>query len=396
MPTKLPTARYTLQHLLLFPTPYQIVGQVMRALLLFIAVLFSTCCRSQSLVVTASDTSSERIKTAIHFLERYLGSFEKKKLPDFTQYWSVADCRRSTQPDDMLYTISWGVPTYRFCDRPALFFARDEGAYVHLKTLFATTDSSQNLQVWAITNHYITLNGQPRFISELELHKAHYRTVKNRNITYHFPSSTAFSYARSNQMLAQLKRIEQQWGFKPIDINYYFAANDIELSKMRGMDYNYVMDKTTPSGMTYSEQRAIFCQGLGEAYLHEVLHVYFNSLYEQLPMCHAMIYYLAGGTGKDFNWMIHRMNEYLRLYPETDLSQYESLVSKAPMLHIDYVAKGLLCKMMDKKDGIAGLKRAMQYKTVEELLEKEFCVTAATIDSFLKACFLRYEQQRSN
>jgi hypothetical protein len=368
----------------------------MRVLVLVIALSSFHCCNAQSLLVTASDTSSERIRTAIHFLERYLNSFEEKKTPDYTQYWSDADCSRSSQPDDMLYTISWGVPTYRFCDKPVLSFARAGHMCVHLKTLFASTDSNRNITVWAITNHYVTLNGRPRFISELELHKASYRTVKNRNITYHFPASTPFSYVRSNRMLAQLRRIEQQWGFKPIDIQYYFAADATGLARMRGMDYNYAMDNTNPSGITYSEQKTIFCQGLGEGYLHEVLHIYFNPLYEQSPMCHAMIYYLAGGIGKDFNWMIRRMNEYLRQHPGIDLGKYEALhlQSEDPMLHIDYVTKGLLCKMMDEKDGIAGLKRALQYKTVEALLQKEFGANAANTDSFFKASFRRYDREK--
>ena len=368
----------------------------MRLLLVTLLLLSGGYCKAQSLVVTTADTSSERIKKAIQFLGRYLSSFEKKGRPDYTQFWSMADCKRSLLPDNMAYSITSDVPTYNFCDWPVLFFARDEHKYIHLKTLFASTDSGKNVQVWAITNHYVSLEDPPRFVSELELHKGNYKSVRNRNITYHFPASANFSYAKSNEMMARLKRIEKQWGFKPIDISYYFAANDAELAKMRGMDYNYAMDRATPSGMTYVEQRTIFCQGLGEGYLHEVLHVYFNPIYEQSPMCHAMIYYLAGGIGKDFNWMIHRMNEYLRKYPETDLSQYEKLLSKDPMLHIDYVTKGLLCKMMDEKDGVAGLKRALQYKTVDELLWKEFAVDTKTIDSFLKASFKRNDHLVGN
>ncbi len=368
----------------------------MRLFLLSLMLLSGSYCNAQSLVLTAADTSSERIRKAIHFLGRYLSAFETKEIPDYTQFWSTADCRRSLLPDNMAYTITFDAPTYRFCDKPVLFFARDEHNYIHLKTLFASTDSSRNVCVWAITNHYVTLDGQPRFVSELELHKGNYKSVRNRNITYHFPASINFSYAKSDQMMARLKRIEKQWGFKPVNISYYFAANDAELVKMRGMDYNYAMDRTTPSGMTYAEQRTIFCQGLGEGYLHEVLHVYFNPLYEQSLMCHAMIYYLSGGQGKDFNWIIHRMNQYLRQYPETDLSKYEKLLSKDPMLHIDYVTKGLLCKMMDEKDGIVGLKRALQYKTVDELLRKEFGVDTKTTDSFLKASFKRYDPQGAN
>jgi len=83
----------------------------MRAFLLSFMLLSGSYCNAQSLVVTAADTSSERIKTAIHFLERYLSSFKKKKTPDYTQFWSKADCKRSLLPDNMVYTV--GFPKLR-------------------------------------------------------------------------------------------------------------------------------------------------------------------------------------------------------------------------------------------------------------------------------------------
>lgn len=361
-----------------------------KVFLLFAFVQLSFYCPGQALKVTASDTASERIRTAIQFFGRYLNCFSNGITPDYTQYWSNADCKRSSEPDDMLYTIQGDVPTYSFCASPVLFFASDEGEYIHLKTLFASSGNSSIVNVWAITNHYVTLNSEPKFISEIELHKSSYSVVKNGNITYHFPATTTFSYANSDRMLERLKQIEQQWGFRPVDIHYYFAATAAELAKMRGMDYNFAMDQTTPSGITRWEHLKIFCQGLGEGYLHEVLHLYFNPVYEKSPMCHALIYYLAGGIGKDFNWMIRRMNSYLLIHPDIDLSNYETLRSEDPMLHIDHVTKGLLCKMLDEKDGVAGQKRALQYKTVEALLQQEFGVDAAHMDAFLKSAFKRY------
>ena len=354
-------------------------------------VLMCSTVNGQSITISGADTSDERIRVATRLLVRYLSAFEGRRVPDYARYWSKEDYSRSALPDDIVYAIADDYPSYWMGGKkPSIFYARAHKDYVHLKALIASTDSGGNIIPWAITNHYVRFEDglqHPRFVSELELHQQDYQEVKNRNITYHLPVTLSFSQEVSDRMLDRLKLIEQQWGFEPIDLHYYYASNAEELAHMRGMDYNFAMDGVHPSGISYPKYRKLFCQGLGEGYLHEVLHIYFNPVYEKSPMCHAMIYYLAGGIGKDFNWFIDRMNEYLLQYPETDLSKYESLTTNDRMLHIDYVVKGLLCKMIDERDGVEGLKRALNYSSVDELLLKEFGTTQKDLDPFLRNGF---------
>jgi len=353
-------------------------------------------CKAQIAINIVADTSDVHTQSAIHFLERYLNDFgANNKTPDYSKYWSKADCRHSSLPDNMVYSFASDVPTYTFGDHPTIFYAVAEKGLVHLKTLFASIDSNYNISPWAITNHYvINEDGQSRFISELELNKSAYQTIRNRNISYHFPEGVSFNKLHSDTMLSRLQKIEQEWGFEPIQMDYYYATTGAQLSRMRGLDFNFNMDRVDPSGISYPDQRMLFCQGLGEGYLHEVLHIYFNPRYKQSPLCHAMIYYLAGGIGHDFDWMINRMNAYLLKYPETDLGQYEKLQTKDPMLHIDYVVMGLLCKLIDEKDGINGLKRALQYKTLDELLLAEFNLRTSGLDAYLKACIKNFISEK--
>lgn len=367
---------------------------VKQTLVLLVMLFIAGRIDAQSVNVTfAVDTSDVQVQTAVRFLQSYIDCFAKKQKPDYSYYWSTEDCKRTSLPDDMVFAISSDGATYRFGDKLTVFFAQKEEGVVHLKTVLATADSARNIMVWAIMNHYVIPGkDHPRFISEVCLHKGKYKSIRNGNINYHFPSSTAFNKAVSDRMLRRVRKLEHNWGFKPIDIDYYYASDDVSLAHMRGFDYVFGIGKQTPSGISHPERQVIYCQGLGEGYLHEILHIYFNPQYEQSPMCHPLIYYLAGGIGKDFDWMLHRMNEYLTKYPETDLSAYETLQTKDPMLHIDYVTSGLLCKMLDKKYGRDGLKRALQYKTSSELLQTEFGITTQTADTFLRASFKKYDK----
>lgn len=354
---------------------------------------------AQYVELSGADTSDKRIKAATAFLVSYLKEFNDRKLPDYTKYWSKADCERSKLPDNMVYTISADYPTYQFCKTPTIFFAKPYKDYIQLKTLFSYVDSSEKVFPWAITNHYVVLDkpiDKPYFISELELSRKKYKTVKKRNITYHFPASHKFDRKASKAMFKRLEQIETDWGFTTVEpIHYYFADDKQQLAAMRGMDYNFDMHGIHPSGISYPPYNMLFCEGLGEGYLHEVLHMYFNPAYPKLPMTHALIYYYAGGLGHDFDWMLNRMAQYLIKYPDTDLTNYNELLSKDLMLHIDHVVNGLLLKMIDEREGVPGLKRALAYATTDELLAKEFNLKPSDLNTFLRKEFSQYTSSTS-
>jgi len=366
----------------------------MRTIFFILFTIFTAVSDAQTIKAAGAEMDDNRVKEATELLTNYLKIFLDKRTPDYTKYWVAEDCLRSKLPDDMAYSIADSYSTYCFGDsKPTIFFARSFGDYVQLKTVFSATDSGANVQIWALTNHYVLYSKDgvpPHLISEISLHSDLYRTRRKRNITYHFPASEHFNKAASKKMIGRLIKIENQWGFKQKEIDYFYAPTSDALARMRGMDYNYSMDDIHPSGISYPEFNKLFCQGVGEGYLHEVLHIYFNPVYGKSPMCHAMIYYLAGGLGKDFNWFIDRMNDYLTKYPNTNLSQYETIISKDKFLHIDYVTKGLLCKMLDEKYGFPGLKRAFQYATVDELISEEFGIEKEGINTFLIQSFKKY------
>ncbi|RYD57657.1 MAG: hypothetical protein EOP56_07730 [Sphingobacteriales bacterium] len=362
------------------------------AILIFMLALAQPA-HAQYVELVGADTSDKRIKAATNFLVSYLKEFNDRKLPDYSRYWSKEDCKRSTLPDNIVYSISDDYPTYQFCKTPTIFYALPYDDYVHLKTLFYNYDSSGKVFPWAITNHYVALDGhtsKPYFISELELKKKNYKTVRKRNIIYHFPALHRFDRRVSKTMLKRLEQIEQDWGFKPVPVHYYFADNPQQLTAMRGMDYVFAMDEMAPNGISYPQHGMIFSQGMGEGYLHEVLHMYFNPAYPKSPMTHALVYYYGGGIGHDFDWIINRMARYLTAYPDTDLTNYVELRSKDKMLHISHTVNGLLLKMIDKKDGVAGLKRALTYATTDELLKKEFGLEPKDLNEFLRKEFGKY------
>lgn len=363
---------------------------------LWTLILLALCSSSTAQIsISVCDTTDKDIQSAIVFYKQYLTEFEGQHLPNYSNYWSAADCKRYKVPDFIVYSISSDYPTYRFGNQKTIFYARKYAGYVHLKTLFTEVDSSKQITLYAITNHYVAIQDgiqNMHFISPLSINRKLYKTVVNKNITYHFPIEHVFDKQKSDSLLNKIERIERAWNFQKIKFDYYFADNNDQVAMMKGLDYYYGMEQASPFGMSFDTDKIIFCSGYGEAYLHEILHLYFNPLYVASPINHGLIYYLAGGIGHDFNWMIHRMNEYLVKYPDTDLSQFQSLTTKDITLHIDYTVTGLICKIVDEREGVAGLKRLLTYANMNELFLAEFHVQKKDLDQFLKQNFKKYDR----
>lgn len=340
------------------------------------------------------DNSDLKIKKAVDFYKQYLSEFRSNSLPEYNKYWPKNDCERFKTPDPAVYSISSDYPTYNFGVQKTIFYARAHANYVHLKTLMAQTDSLKNISVYAITNHYISVNNNTDeiyFISPVKINSKLYSTKTNGNITYHFLKTHKFDKNKSNKLIKLLKKFEDDWGFEPIKFDYYFTNTQDELGAMRGLDYYYGMEQTYPSGIAFPEDRIIYCNGYGEDNLHEVLHLYLNPLYENSPVNHGLIYYLGGSLDHDFDYLINKMNEYLIKYPNTDLSEFETLETKDITLHINHTVVGLICKIIDEKEGVNGLKRLLNYDNLDVLLKNEFSLEKKDWNGFFKKNFKKYK-----
>jgi hypothetical protein len=332
------------------------------------------------------DTSDHRIREAIAFLQQYYVSFLNLDTIPYRHYFTEAQCNKYTIPDPVVHAISGDGCTYTMFSKATIFFAKTYPDHVHIKTLFAWTDDSSNIQPYAISNHYVHKNDNGfYFLTEMEQYKEQYSFMLNGNIEYIFPEGTPFNKQSSDSLLASLKKFEKEWGFTPIkQIRYIYTHSKTDLARMKGLDYVLSMDENSSSGYADTESNTVYCQGKGENYLHEILHLYLNPVYGKSPVNHGLVYYLGGGVAGSYQDMIRLMNNYLDKYSETDLSNYDSLISKERMLHIDHTINAMLCKLVYEKEGVKGVKRLLGYKTLEDLFIKEYKMERSKWNAFLK------------
>ncbi len=362
-----------------------------------ITLLFFISCLNTQAQITCQfvNTNDKQIDHAIVFYKSYLQEFQNSNLPNYKKFWSNADCEKYKTPDPIVYSISSDYPTYNFAQQKTIFYARKNIGYVHLKTLLSNKDSLNNIYIFAITNYYIKIDENDnavRFINSLEINKNLYKTTKNQNITYLYPKGINFNKAKSDSLILKIREFETIWGFKSIDFEYYFTSTQDELGALRGLDYFLGMEQNTPSGMAFPEDKIIYCNGNGEGYFHEVLHLYLNPLYQNSPINHGLIYYLGGSLGFSFDELINKMNLYLEKYPETNLGEFENLKTKDIKLNIYNIVTGLISKIIYEREGVEGIKRVLKYKSIDNIFQKEFHIGRQERDKFLKTNFKKYNK----
>ena len=333
------------------------------------------------------DTLEPDAKAALSFLRSYIQEFRNDNKPDFSKYWREDDRKKYQYPDQMIYAISSDYPTYEMGERPSVLYVKPTPDYVQIKTLFSRPDST-GLCTYAITNHYVeNIGGRLYFIDPLKMNTSGWGQTTLRNVTWHYPPYHHFDAQRADSLINSIIALEKAWKLEPVNIRYYFADTKDEMKKVRGFDYTFDMgNREKPTGISNDVDNLIYCHGLGENYFHEVVHIYLNRLFPKAPLLEGLAVFYGGSTGRSLDWHLKRVNAYLNEHTEIDIGDWEKLHTNYldNYTNLPYAVKGLLCKLAYDKDGIRGLKRLMNYQSVDDIFNTEFHVKPERRNEFLR------------
>jgi len=143
-------------------------------------------------------------------------------------------------------------------------------------------------------------------------------------------------------------------------------------------------NRDKPSGIADNKDNIVYCGGLGENYFHEVVHIYLNSLYPKSPLGEGIAVFYGGSMGKSLSWHSARLKAYLLNHPETNLNKLEEFRFMDSSTNPYYTILGLLCETAYRKDGVKGLKRMMNYDSLDTIFEKEFGIKPEQKNDFLR------------
>lgn len=361
----------------------------MRSVLASILIVFlGYSCHAQLPVNNPIDPSDTELNDAVRFLSTYLGEFSPAKqfLPDFTKYWPAEDCRRYRIPDRLIYAVSSEIPTYML-GKPTILSAKPKDGRVHIKTMFSRVDSTGNVMVSAITNHYVQrgADGHLYFINPMKIDAAKWHSSELNNFTYHYPAYHKFDKQKAKELTDKTDKLEKEWNLLPILIDYYFADTREEIEHYRGFDFTIAMgNRDKPSGISDGIDNIIYCGGMGENYFHEVVHIYLNKLFPQSPLTEGLAVFYGGSLGHELTWHLKRLDTYLQAHPAIDLNNPDDFYYLDNYTNPLSTIQGMLCLMAYKKDGVEGLKRTMRYTSLTTLLQQEYSVDRKGWNQFLR------------
>ena len=142
-----------------------------RIIFLLLIITLSSKIDAQVYVNPGVDTTDKDIKEAIEFYTSYVNEFKGKKLPDFTKYWSVEDCKKYKIPDPSVYGVNGDISTYSMTSSKTVYYTKPlNNGTILLKSVGGWTDSLKNINVMYDVNIYITkaADQKYRFLTPFE------------------------------------------------------------------------------------------------------------------------------------------------------------------------------------------------------------------------------------
>ncbi len=362
---------------------------MLRPTALFFLLLFFLRAAGQVPVNNPIDPHDTELVEAVRFISNYYAEFGPKKKfpPDFSKYWTEDDCNFFQYPDQMLFAIHTSIPTY-LLGKPIILSVKPEHGYIHIKTMFSRQDSMGNPLVTAITNHYIERTDRNKlvFINPMKIADKNWIITTVRNLVYCYPAYHHFDKGKAKSLIRQIMALEKEWELPPIGIRYFFADTKEEIEHYRGFDYTIAMgNRDKPTGMSDGIDNIIYCGGWGENYFHEVVHLYLNRLFPQSPLIEGLAVFYGGSLGHELGWHLQRINEYLLQHPEISLEKPEEFYYMDNFTNPYSAIQGMFCQAAYNKEGINGLRRVMNYTSLNELFEREYNIKKGDRNAFLRA-----------
>ncbi|WP_113639345.1 hypothetical protein [Nubsella zeaxanthinifaciens] len=352
-------------------------------------IIFSLSAKAQLDINPGVDTTSLINKKVIAFYSNYISAFKgKKQLPDYKEYWGEDDCKKYKNPDPSVYGIGGDYPTYLMAERKTIHYLKPlKDGIFNIKMLGSWTDSTKNNSIMYITNQFIKVepNNKMYFIQPIAVYKNSWSVRSFGPITYHFPKYHKFDEKKAQNLVTQIKDLEQKWELSPKKITYFFADTYDEIQLIRGFDFTIGMGNADkPMGISNQDDNLVFCAGKGEDYFHEVVHIYLNPLHPKSPLNEGLAVFYGGTLGKPLSWHTARLNNYLKTHPEIDLSKLDDFYYMDNYTNPGSAIQGIICNAIFKRDGMKGLKRLMTYTSMNEVFEKEFKMNMKDLNQELR------------
>lgn len=203
------------------------------------------------------------------------------------------------------------------------------------------------------------INNKYYFYDAVEYNTRFWNVKKVGNIKYIY--SNKLDMAKAKEMDKFNTSFAEKFNTEPLQIIYYKCDDPEQMFKMLGFDYIENMYYSLSGGLAYPWVNTLVAGNNSELYEHEAVHFYISALFNNVNRSISEGYatYIGGSGGVKISRLAVFAKEYLNKNPNADISalatDFNIRVNGGTPLF--YILNALVCKDVDEKIGIEGIKR---------------------------------------
>ncbi|GAB3650708.1 hypothetical protein GCM10027594_25940 [Hymenobacter agri] len=328
--------------------------------------------------------------------DRYLGSAFQQQ----AQFWAPAELRRYRKGDLLLSEGYVHPNVYSYATQKLVLSVEPlDSTHYQCRTLFYWQNPAEpapQLTAFCIVNTCFERQGsQWRLVNYLTRYTRQWTSATVGYLTYRLPPGRRLDQTQAQQADAFLRALFQDFAIPPFPVTYYVATDCAQVHHLKGFDYVVGMGSDTVCGFYDEVNHLVYAGGLGEGYVHELVHVinpYFPQAHPLLLTGYAAL--RGGHFGRSLAYHTARVRTYLATHAAV-LQNPLTFTALDEQTNPQYVIGGVICAAALRAGGLPKLKRLFTYGTSDEAfytaLQQEFGVPKESVAAFLTQC-LQQEQ----
>lgn len=334
-------------------------------------------------ILDSTDSTTREIQ---RIFEAYLKSEPQKQQPN--KFWN-AEVQQNFEQFDFLEdefnpSLYMGFPAH-------VLSIKSNGDLHQVKVQYSYCQEDGNPYVLAIVNYYLKpVNGELRLFNALSINRKKWNMEKLGLIDYYFPKDHEFNRNKASNANDFIDKITEIFEVPPSSFEYYLADDYDEIQELKGLDYYIGMGgKNIPSGKASANR--IFGAGLGEDYLHEIVHVQIDKHFpnKHYWVTEGLATFLSGESrGKPIEWHQKRIHEYLKENPTVNLNNLTDFVTYDAYTDYHYALGSFLMSRLYQKGGWDLIKKALKSGKSEDdfysFLEQELGVPKSQLNTYIR------------
>lgn len=310
------------------------------------------------------NVKDENINSVFNLWKNYL-SANPDKIYD-NPFWNDLE-KKKYKSYDLLKSEGFLNPSlYALEPNNMVLYIKEAGDDYLIHSMYYWINEDSTFNPLAITNVVAKKeNGNFKLYNYLPLYTVGWKSKQIGIIDYHFHEDYVFDEDEALKANNLLKKLNELFDLNLINVTYYIARNCDEIHKMKGYDYIVSMGRTPNLCGFYDDLNNIVYSNakVGEYHMHELIHVinnkYINANYLLLSGLSVYTNDKNCYLGKPFIYHVSKIQKYLDINPDTDLTNFEDLPQ---VFGTDsyYFVGALITDIILEKGGINLLKEGLQ------------------------------------